>query len=66
MHVLIDPAMTVSDAHRLVEEIEQHLVQAVPGAIVNVHVDPDEPGIMERGPDRPPAEQDHSLHLHQH
>jgi cation diffusion facilitator family transporter len=66
LHVLIDPAMTVSDAHRRVEAIEQHLVEAVPGAMVNVHVDPDEPGIMDRSPERPMRDEEHSLHLHQH
>jgi cation diffusion facilitator family transporter len=51
VHVLIDPSLTVSDAHRLVEEIEQHLREAIPGAIASIHLDPDEPGIMDRGLD---------------
>jgi cation diffusion facilitator family transporter len=66
VHVLVDPALTVSEAHRLVEEIEQHLVDVVPGAMVNVHIDPDEPGIMDRHPERPAVSVEQSLHLHQH
>ena len=65
MHVLIDPALTVSEAHHRVEEIEQHLREAIPGAIASIHLDPDEPGIMERGADgaaAPAAE----LRLHRH
>jgi cation diffusion facilitator family transporter len=65
VHVLIDPALTVSEAHRRVEEIEQHLREAIPGAIASLHLDPDEPGIMDRGPDgaSPPAPE---LRLHRH
>jgi cation diffusion facilitator family transporter len=65
VHVLIDPALTVSEAHRRVEEIEQHLREALPGAIASIHLDPDEPGIMDRGRDEaaaPAAE----LRLHRH
>jgi cation diffusion facilitator family transporter len=65
-HVLVDPATSVSDAHRCIEEIEQELVTAVPGAIVNLHIDPDEPGIMQRAPQRQPVEQAGRLHGHKH
>jgi cation diffusion facilitator family transporter len=65
VHVLIDPALTVSEAHRRVEEIEQHLRDAIPGAIASIHLDPDEPGIMERGPDGPsPTTAELRLHRH--
>lgn len=64
-HLLIDPALTVSDAHRLVEDVESHLRELIPGAIVSIHLDPDEPGIMERsGGEAPAARPD--LHLHRH
>jgi cation diffusion facilitator family transporter len=65
VHLLIDPALTVSEAHKRVEEIEEHLREAIPGAIASIHLDPDEPGIMERGADgtaAPAAE----LRLHRH
>ena len=48
VHMLVDPAMTVSDAHRRIEDIERHIVEGIPDAVVNIHIDPDEPGIMER------------------
>jgi cation diffusion facilitator family transporter len=65
VHVLIDPTLTVSEAHHRVEEIEAHLRQALPGAIASIHLDPDEPGIMERGDghDDAPAPE---LRLHRH
>jgi cation diffusion facilitator family transporter len=65
VHVLIDPALTVSEAHKRVEEIEQHLRDAIPGAIASIHLDPDEPGIMDRGPDDHSAPA-HELRLHRH
>jgi hypothetical protein len=34
--------------------------------MVSVHVDPDEPGIMDRSPERPMRDDERSLHLHQH
>jgi cation diffusion facilitator family transporter len=66
VHVLVDPTLTVSESHKRVEEIERHMVEAVPGAIVSVHVDPDEPDIMQRGPERPAVEPASGLHLHKH
>jgi len=65
LHVLVDPAMTVSDAHLRIEEIERHLRSCIPGAIIAIHVDPDEPDIMHRGePEAAPTER--GLHLHKH
>jgi divalent metal cation (Fe/Co/Zn/Cd) transporter len=49
LHVLVDPALSVSDAHLRVEEIERDIQALIPGAVVSIHVDPDEPGIMDRG-----------------
>jgi cation diffusion facilitator family transporter len=65
LHALVDPALTVSEAHRLMEEIEAHIHEAMPGATVTIHLDPDEPGIMERGR-REPTVRDEGLHLHSH
>jgi cation diffusion facilitator family transporter len=64
LHILVDPALTVSEAHLLVEHFEEHLREQVPGAIVSIHVDPDEAGIMERG--APSAAADAGIHLHRH
>jgi cation diffusion facilitator family transporter len=40
-HVLVDPHLTVADAHRLSEEVERELQSRIPGAAVTLHVDPD-------------------------
>lgn len=68
MHVLVDPALSVSEAHLRVEEIERDIRSLIPGAIVSIHVDPDEPGIMDRGhaegiAHAPPETR---IHLHKH
>lgn len=68
LHVLIDPALSVSEAHLRVEEIERDIQGLVPGAIVSIHVDPDEPGIMDRGhaEGAAHASSETSIHLHKH
>jgi cation diffusion facilitator family transporter len=66
LHVLVDPTLSVSEAHELVEEIEAEITGMIAGAIVSVHVDPDEPGIMERGPAPAVTSADAGLHLHRH
>lgn len=65
VHVLVDPAITVSEAHLLVEHFEHDLRTRVPGAVVGIHVDPDEPGIMERGGEAGVAAAA-GIHLHTH
>jgi cation diffusion facilitator family transporter len=65
VHVLVDPAMTVSEAHVRIEEIEAHLRSAIAGAVVAIHLDPDEPDIMDRGSDEA-APEGRGLHLHRH
>lgn len=65
VHVLVDPALTVSEAHLLVEHFENDLRTQVPGAVVSIHVDPDEPGIMQRG-GAPSAVANAGIHLHRH
>jgi ferrous-iron efflux pump FieF len=39
-HVWVDPAMTVLDAHRIMDEIEAELMAAFPGAEILIHPDP--------------------------
>ena len=47
-HVWVDPAMTVAEAHRVMEEVEQRLAAEFPGAEILIHIDPegqvDQPG----------------------
>lgn len=43
VHVLVDPDLTVSEAHRLSDDLERQITEAVPGAVITLHVDPDEP-----------------------
>ncbi len=47
-HIWVDPAMTVAEAHDVVEEIEQELAGEFPGVEVLIHLDPegqvDQPG----------------------
>jgi cation diffusion facilitator family transporter len=66
LHILVDPALTVSEAHTRVEDIERDVTRIIPGALVSIHVDPDEPGIMERSQPSEPVEAPGSLHLHRH
>ena len=47
-HVWMDPAMSVADAHRVIEEVEGKLETEFPGAEILIHIDPvgqiDHPG----------------------
>ena len=47
-HVWVDPAMTVADAHRVMDEVEQRLEAEFPGTEILIHLDPegqvDQPG----------------------
>jgi ferrous-iron efflux pump FieF len=65
LHALVDPAITVSEAHLLVEDLDRDIAEIIPGAVVTVHLDPDEPGIMEREMARGVAAEQ-GLHLHRH
>lgn len=65
LHALVDPTISVSEAHQLVEDLERDIAEMIPGAIVTVHLDPDEPGIMERSPERQPPPPG-GLHAHRH
>lgn len=66
LHALIDPAITVSEAHLLVEDLERDLQGIVPGAVVTVHLDPDEPGIVEQAAEARTAAASSGVHLHRH
>ena len=66
LHAIVDPTITVSEAHRLVEDLERDIGVIIPGAIVTVHLDPDEPDIMERcGPNTTSAAT-LGIHVHRH
>ena len=47
-HVWVDPAMTVAEAHRVMDEVEHKLAHEFPGVEILIHVDPegqvDQPG----------------------
>lgn len=40
-HIWVDPAMTVAQAHRVMDEIEAELAREFPGVEVLIHVDPE-------------------------
>ncbi len=40
-HIWVDPAMTVAEAHDVMDEIEAELARAFPGVEVLIHVDPE-------------------------
>lgn len=44
LHAIVDPELSVREAHLLVEDLERDVGLAIPGAVVNVHIDPDERG----------------------
>jgi len=47
LHALIDPEISVRDAHRLVEHLERDIASISPGAVVTVHLDPDDDATLE-------------------
>lgn len=48
-HAWVDPDMTVSEAHRVMDEIEDQLMAEFPGTEVIIHPDPDGHPAEERG-----------------
>ncbi len=48
-HAWVDPAMTVAEAHRVMDEIEDRLMAEFPGTEVIIHPDPDGHPAEERG-----------------
>jgi len=57
-HIWLDPAMSVVEAHDVVDEIEAELHKEFPGVEVIIHVDPE--GQVDQ-PDNPLAERDETL-----
>ncbi len=49
LHVLVDPAITVDEAHRLIEDLERDVQALIPGAVLMAHIDPDEPAHVASG-----------------
>jgi len=52
VHVLVDPHLTVIEAHDLVERLQRELAARVPGSLVTMHLDPDESGSGEASKSR--------------
>jgi ferrous-iron efflux pump FieF len=59
-HIWLDPAMSVREAHDVVDEIEAELVREFPDVEVLIHVDPE--GQVDQ-PDNPLAERDETIDL---
>ena len=59
-HIWLDPAMSVVEAHDVVDEIEAELLREFPGVEVIIHVDPE--GQIDQ-PDNPLAERDETKGL---
>jgi ferrous-iron efflux pump FieF len=59
-HVWVDPGMTVAEAHRVMDEVEQKLAADFPGVEILIHLDPegqvDRPGDALRETDLTPRE----------
>lgn len=47
LHALIDPEISVREAHLLIEDLERDIAAISPGAVVTVHLDPDDGGTLE-------------------
>jgi ferrous-iron efflux pump FieF len=54
-HVWMDPAMTIADAHQVMDEVEHKLEAEFPGVEILIHIDPE--GQVDQ-PDNPLAEAD--------
>ncbi|MBI2372039.1 MAG: cation transporter [Deltaproteobacteria bacterium] len=49
LHVLVDPALPVVEAHRVADVVEQRILEQIPGVVdVVVHVEPDTPEERQR------------------
>lgn len=53
LHAIVDPAISVSEAHVMIEDLERDVGRIIPGAVVTVHVDPDEPDSTKRDGSEP-------------
>lgn len=61
-HIWLDPAMSVIEAHDVIDAIEAELVREFPGVEVIIHVDPE--GQVDQ-PDNPLAERDETTGLNE-
>lgn len=50
LHAIVDPSISVSEAHLLVDDLERDVARIIPGAVVTVHIDPDESDAIPPGP----------------
>ncbi len=41
-HLLVDPQQSVAEAHRLCDSVEAAICECLPGAVVNIHLEPDD------------------------
>lgn len=48
-HVWVDPSMTISDAHRVMDEVESQLMAEFPGTEILIHPDPEGHADVQRG-----------------
>ncbi len=53
VHLLVDPAQSVADAHQICDALEEALHERLPGAKVTIHLEPDD------GRSRGPWREDH-------
>ncbi|MDO8611464.1 MAG: cation diffusion facilitator family transporter [Dehalococcoidia bacterium] len=42
MHLIVDPQRTVEEAHTVCDEIEREILEYLPGAVVTIHLEPDD------------------------
>jgi ferrous-iron efflux pump FieF len=48
-HVWVDPSMTISEAHRVMDEVESQLMAEFPGTEILIHPDPEGHADVQRG-----------------
>ena len=41
-HLLVDPQETIDQAHTVCDTLERAIQQALPGAVVHIHLEPDD------------------------
>ncbi len=42
MHLIVDPQRTVEEVHTVCDEIEREITERLPGAVVTIHMEPDD------------------------
>lgn len=48
-HLLLDDELTLCDAHRISHEVKARILEALPGAVVEIHVEPYEEELRDKG-----------------